>query len=86
MRDALRRERRVELAFESHRYFDTRRWKIAETTDRTLLGLDITKNAATGFYNIVQTESRIFEKKHYLWPIPNSEIQKVPLLVQNTGW
>lgn len=86
MRDALIRERRVELAFESHRYFDTRRWKIAETTDRTLLGLDITKNAATGFYNIVQTESRIFEKKHYLWPIPNSEIQKVPLLVQNTGW
>jgi hypothetical protein len=86
LRDAIRRERQVELAFESHRYFDTRRWKIAETTDRTLLGLDITKNATTGFYNVIQTESRVFTTRHYLWPIPNGEIQKVPLLVQNPGW
>ncbi|MEJ2883140.1 RagB/SusD family nutrient uptake outer membrane protein [Pedobacter sp. GR22-6] len=86
LRDAIRRERRVELAFESHRYFDTRRWKIAESTERSILGLDIGKNAATGFYNIVQQESRVFEKKHYLWPIPNGEVQKVPLVVQNTGW
>ncbi|MBC7617173.1 MAG: RagB/SusD family nutrient uptake outer membrane protein [Pedobacter sp.] len=86
MRDAIRRERRVELAFESHRYFDTRRWKIAETTNKAIFGLDIQKNLATGFYKVVQTESRVFDKKHYLWPIPNGEIQKVPLLVQNTGW
>lgn len=86
MREAIRQERRVELAFENHRYFDTRRWKIAETTDRNLEGLDITKNADNGFYNVIQVESRVFDKKHYLWPIPNGEIQKVPLLVQNTGW
>lgn len=86
MREAIRKERRVELAFENHRYFDTRRWKIAETTDRNLEGLDITKNADNGFYNVIQVESRVFDKKHYLWPIPNGEIQKVPLLVQNTGW
>lgn len=86
LREAIRKERRVELAFESHRYFDTRRWKIATTTDRSLLGLDITKNAATGFYNVIQTESRVFEARHYLWPIPNGEIQRVPLLVQNPGW
>lgn len=86
MREAIRKERRVELAFESHRYFDTRRWLIAETTDKSVKGLDIQKNAANGFYNIIETESRVFEKKHYLWPIPNGEIQKVPLLVQNPGW
>jgi hypothetical protein len=86
MREAIRKERRVELAFENHRYFDTRRWKIAETTDRNLEGMDITKNADNGFYNVIQIESRVFDKKHYLWPIPNGEIQKVPLLVQNTGW
>lgn len=86
LREAIRMERRVELAFESHRYFDTRRWKIAKTTDRTLLGLDITKNADNGFYNVIQRESRVFDDKHYLWPIPNGEIQKVPLIVQNTGW
>ncbi|TDQ10045.1 RagB/SusD family nutrient uptake outer membrane protein [Pedobacter metabolipauper] len=86
LRAAIRLERQVELAFESHRYFDTRRWKIAATTDKFINGLDITKNAATGFYNIVQQESRVFDAKHYLWPIPNGEIQKVPLLVQNPGW
>ena len=86
LREAIRKERRVELAFESHRYFDTRRWKIAETTDRNIYGLDYIKNANNGFYNIVQTESRVFDKKHYLWPIPNGEVQKVPLVVQNTGW
>jgi len=86
LRDAIRRERRVELAFESHRYFDTRRWKIAETTDRSLLGLSTMQTVANGFYNVIQIESRVFEKKHYLWPIPNGEIQKVPLIVQNTGW
>lgn len=85
MRGAIRRERRVELAFELDRYFYTREWKIAETTDTQIKGLNITQNAP-GFFTPVVTENRVFQKKHYLWPIPNGEIQKVPLLVQNTGW
>ncbi|MBC6111545.1 RagB/SusD family nutrient uptake outer membrane protein [Pedobacter fastidiosus] len=85
MRDAIRRERRVELAFELDRYFYTREWKIAETTDIQIRGLNITQNAPT-FYTPVVTENRVFQKKHYLWPIPNGEIQKVPVIVQNTGW
>jgi hypothetical protein len=86
MRNAIRKERRVELAFENARYFDVRRWKIAETTEKAVNGLDIFKNAANGFYNVIRTESRVFEKKHYLFPIPNGDVQKVPLIVQNTGW
>jgi hypothetical protein len=85
MRDAIRRERRVELAFELDRYFYTREWKIAETTDTQIKGLNIAQNAP-GFYTPVVTENRVFQKKHYLWPIPNGEIQKVPVIVQNTGW
>jgi len=85
MREAIRRERRVELAFETDRYFYTREWKIAETTDTQIRGMNITQNAP-GFYTPVVTENRVFQKKHYLWPIPNGEIQKVPMLVQNTGW
>ena len=85
MRDAIRRERRVELAFELDRYFYTREWKIAETTDTQIKGLNITQNAP-GFFTLVVTENRVFQKKHYLWPIPNGEIQKVPVIVQNTGW
>jgi hypothetical protein len=33
MRNKIRHERRIELAFEGHRFFDVRRWKIAEQTD-----------------------------------------------------
>lgn len=86
MRTAIWKERRVELAFENARYFDVRRWKIAETTDKSVNGLDIFKNASNGFYNVIRTESRVFEKKHYLFPIPNGDVQKVPLIVQNPGW
>ncbi|RYF23807.1 MAG: RagB/SusD family nutrient uptake outer membrane protein [Flavobacteriales bacterium] len=85
MREAIRRERRVELAFELDRYFYTREWKIAETTDTQIRGMNITQNAP-GFYTPVVTENRVFQKKHYLWPIPNAEVQKVPVIVQNTGW
>ena len=86
MRTAIRKERRVELAFENTRYFDVRRWKIAETTEKSVNGLDILKNASNGFYNIVRVESRVFDKRHYLFPIPNGDVQKVPLIVQNPGW
>ncbi|UKT62770.1 RagB/SusD family nutrient uptake outer membrane protein [Pedobacter mucosus] len=85
MRDAIRRERRVELAFELDRYFYTREWKIAETTDTQIRGLNITQNAPA-FFTPVVIENRVFQKKHYLWPIPNGEIQKVPVIVQNIGW
>ncbi|TKB97248.1 RagB/SusD family nutrient uptake outer membrane protein [Pedobacter cryotolerans] len=85
MREAIRRERRVELAFELDRYFYTREWKIAETTDTQIRGMNITQNAP-GFYTPVVIENRVFQKKHYLWPIPNAEVQKVPVIVQNTGW
>ncbi|MGV3766201.1 MAG: RagB/SusD family nutrient uptake outer membrane protein [Chitinophagaceae bacterium] len=86
IRDAIRKERRVELAFESSRYFDTRRWKIAETTDRgAFKGLNINGNG-NAFYNQVTFETRVFEKKHYLFPIPQGEMNIDKNLVQNTGW
>ena len=86
IRDAIRKERRVELAFESSRYFDTRRWKIAETTDKgAFKGLNINGDGAP-FYNVVTFETRVFEKKHYLFPLPQSELNINTQLVQNTGW
>lgn len=38
MRERIRRERQVELAYEEHRYYDVRRWKIANTTENVLFG------------------------------------------------
>ncbi|MHC2992446.1 glycan metabolism protein RagB [Pontibacter sp. HJ8] len=87
VRQAIRKERRVELAFENVRYFDTRRWKIAEQAlDGPTYGLDITAPNIENFYNKVSFETRVFNKKHYLWPIPQNEINSDKELVQNTGW
>lgn len=86
MRAAIRSERRVELAFENVRYFDTRRWKIAETTDNgAFKGLNIVGNGAD-FLKVVTYETRTFAKRHYLFPIPQNEININKALLQNTGW
>ncbi|QNA42708.1 RagB/SusD family nutrient uptake outer membrane protein [Lacibacter sediminis] len=86
MRAAIRAERRVELAFENVRYFETRRWKIAEQTDAgPFYGMDRTKNG-TAFYTKTLLETRVFRKRDYLFPIPANEVLRNPLIKQNTGW
>lgn len=86
MREAIRKERRSELAFENVRFFDTRRWKIAEQTDNgPIYGLDITKNMPE-FLNVVPFENRVFTKRHYLFPIPSNDVNADDLMVQNPGW
>ncbi|WP_158828594.1 RagB/SusD family nutrient uptake outer membrane protein [Mucilaginibacter lacusdianchii] len=86
MRDAIRKERRSELAFENVRFFDTRRWKIAETTDNgPIYGLNITKNAPE-FFTVIPFETRVFTKRHYLFPIPSKDVNADNLMVQNPGW
>lgn len=87
MRAAIWRERQIELAFEDKRYFDTRRWLIAEETDNgPIYGMDIDAQNEADFYNVVPFENRVFEKRHYLYPIPQNEISIVDNLVQNPGW
>lgn len=91
MRERIQHERRIELSFETHRYFDTRRWKIAAQTDNKMFytmnvgaGTNLQDNA---FYTRIPFKKRIFEApKHYLWPIPQQEIDKSRALVQNPGW
>lgn len=86
MREAIRKERRVEFAFENIRFFDTRRWKIAEETDNgPFYGLNVRANPPD-FYTRTVFENRVFDKKHYLFPIPQDETLINDLIVQNTGW
>jgi hypothetical protein len=76
MRQYIRNERQIELAFEEHRYYDVRRWMIAQTTENApALGISI-KKTATGFTYApkVALEGKHFENKHYWLPIPRSEI------------
>jgi hypothetical protein len=87
--DRIRNERRIELCFEGHRFFDVRRWKIAEVTDNIpLTGIKIVKNSVTGIKTysekIVQ-ERKFFAPRHYLFPIPQYELNKVTL-EQNPGY
>lgn len=86
MRDAIRKERRVELAFENNRFFDVRRWKIAEQTENgPMYGLNINADMPD-FLNIVSFETRVFNKRHYFFPLPSDDINNDKELVQNPGW
>lgn len=87
MRQAIRRERRIELAFESHRFFDTRRWKIAEQTDGgAFYGMNIEGKTSAEFFRRTLFETRTFDKKYYLWNIVQSELNRNKNLVENPGW
>lgn len=89
MRNAIMRERRIELAFEEHRFYDVRRWKIAEITDnKPALGINITRNGSTLTYATkVALEGRAFNPRMYWLPIPREEIQSSGNKIQqNTGY
>jgi hypothetical protein len=87
----LRNERRVELAFEEHRFFDVRRWKIAETTENMpLMGMKVTSTNpptnTTFSYEKFVVEPRVFDaSKMYLYPIPETQVI-VNNWQQNPGW
>jgi starch-binding outer membrane protein, SusD/RagB family len=86
-REAIRKERRVELAFESFRYFDTRRWKIADQTDGgNFYGMDVNATTSADFQKRVVFETRVFLPRNYLWNILQNEINKNKNLVGNPGW
>lgn len=86
MREAIRRERRVELAFENNRFFDVRRWKIGEQTQSgPMYGLNISADMPD-FLKVVTFETRVFNKRHYFFPIPSNDVNNDRQLVQNPGW
>jgi hypothetical protein len=91
MRERIRQERRIELAFETHRYFDLHRWKLSQTVDnKDVYGMSIQNGTSlqdNSFYKRTTVEKRIFiAPRHYLWPIYQSEINKNNNLVQNPQW
>lgn len=85
-RTRIRNERRVELAFEDHRFWDVRRWMIGqETTD--IYAMNIGPNPFGGFaYEKILLERRVHQDHMNLYPIPQAEIYKNSKLQQNPGW
>lgn len=75
MREKIRHERQVELAFEGHRLFDVRRWMIAEETlGADLRGVHITQDGYDYIYEPYTVETRKFDRKMYFYPIPQTDI------------
>lgn len=88
MRERIRRERRVELAFEEHRIWDVRRWKILTQTDKLTTGIEWTKTGENQFTGkrIVAGRRKSWTENHMILPIPLTEMILMPLWEQNPGW
>lgn len=84
-KDAVHNERRIELAFEDHRFWDIRRWKQGELV-KSIHGIVIRKQGEVLTYQRQLVEERIWKDKMYLYPIPQNESFKNKNLGQNPGW
>lgn len=80
--DRYRNERRVELALENQRFFDVRRWMIAEQAYHEAYG--VTYDGAN--YSQVVYETHHWNPSHYFIPILYTEMQKNTALIQNPGY
>ena len=81
VRQKIRHERRIELAFEDHRLWDARRWMIAADNEKgkgvlniPLRGLEILIRGGVPSYTPIEIEKRNFEPKMYLYPIPQGDL------------
>ena len=91
MREAIKHERCIELAFEGHRLWDIRRWEIAEqegVMQGNMYGIKIYKIAGVSdeyTYKPYVFEVRSFKTRMYRHPFPQSEMDKL-YLIQNPGY
>lgn len=87
MRTYIQNERRIELAYEGHRFWDVRRWKIAAQTENIQSqGMEVRRANGTTTYTVFNVTKHNFRPAMYLWPFPLSETGKSPELVQNPGY
>ncbi|WP_200976444.1 RagB/SusD family nutrient uptake outer membrane protein [Echinicola sp. 20G] len=80
---AIRHERRIELCFEGHRYFDIRRWETPEIGSEDAIGILIEKEGDQFDYGFQVVQERTWVPSFVYYPIPRSEIQKNPEIDQN---
>lgn len=88
MRAAVKAERRVELAFEDHRYWDLLRWKDGDALAQTIDGVRVAITPQGRRYDYVPVEERVFDtQRMYRYPIPFTEVSKSGgKVAQNQGW
>jgi hypothetical protein len=81
MRELIRNERRIELSFEGHRFWDLRRWR--SSLNESARGLFFN---GTNYIELPSVEVRNYPPSNFYMPIPNSETIKFPAIEQNSGW
>lgn len=100
VREAVRKERRVELAFEGLRYFDVLRWGVAkELLNHTFTGVKLSDDPSAPNYRgsgasaspvdedmYYQFENRMWSDHNRYFPIPQNELNVNKNLKQNSGY
>jgi hypothetical protein len=91
--EAIRHERKVELFFENHRYWDVRRWRIAEDVlSKPSSGLQYRLDYDTGKYqlfvinNFDGNNTPHFDERNYYFPVTLARTAQNPNLVENPGY
>ena len=80
MRQMIQNERRIELSFESFRFWDLRRWNISLTDPAK--GMSISE---AGIYKVFEVEPRNYQDYMIYGPIPKTEVDNFNF-IQNRGW
>ena len=99
MRTEIRRERTVEFYDENFRIDDLKRWKTAEEempmnltgvkwrgTEYETKWSDASSKTMDAEGCIIYEQGRVWEEKHYLYPLPIDQLKLNPNLKQNPGW
>ncbi len=87
MRQRIRNERRVEFAFEEHRFWDIRRWNIGtDILNKPIYGLKISNGTTSAIKERFKVEDRLFEPRMNLCPISENAALKAPTTGQTKGW
>ncbi|OJY84338.1 MAG: hypothetical protein BGP14_18995 [Sphingobacteriales bacterium 44-15] len=93
LKQRYRNERRIELMYEDHRFFDVRRWMIASETYGPFYKANVlykllpdktTSSVPTIKHEVLETRS--WNDKAYFFPILRNEMNKNDLLIQNPGY
>jgi hypothetical protein len=88
MREIIKRERMIELSFESQRFYDLIRWKDAyQYWNEPIRGWNIAGRTVESYYQVTTYfDQRVFNMRDYFWPIRLASLQAYNKLVQNPEW
>ncbi|MDR2385327.1 MAG: RagB/SusD family nutrient uptake outer membrane protein [Tannerella sp.] len=87
LREIIQRERLIELAFEGHRFWDLRRWRLAHIElNKPVTGWDYQQKSNEYYYRQKVLYNQSFMIRDYFWPVRESELLVNRNLVQNYGY